>query len=168
MHLLPFQLGYFAWHEPRNALAQYVPFRLPATDGFHEEERIMRSALFTMGLACLMVTITQIPAQASRKLDSLSHRGTFVSASGGKMVMTGHNGKQHTHPIAKDATVTIDGKSGALSGLKKGMHITVTTDKTGNVTSISNSVPKPVTAAKPVAPAKSAPAPATKTTSAVK
>jgi hypothetical protein len=149
-------------------LARNVPIRWSATDGFHEEERIMRSALFTMGMACLVVTMMQLPAQASRKLDSLSHRGTFVSATGGKMVMTGHDGKQHTHPIAKDATVMIEGKSGALSGLKKGMHITVRTDKKGNVTSISHSAPKPVTAAKPLAPAKTTPAPVTRPTSAVK
>jgi hypothetical protein len=32
-----------------------------------------------------------------------AHSGTFVSAAGGKLVMTGRNGKEHSHPLAKPA-----------------------------------------------------------------
>jgi hypothetical protein len=78
-----------------------------------------------------------------------SHTGTFVSASADKLVMTGHNGKEHTHPVAKSVTVTIDGKPGQLAALKKGMQITVTTDANGTVTAISTPPAKPTAARQP-------------------
>jgi hypothetical protein len=96
----------------------------------------------------------------ARKVDPTSHTGTFVSATNGKLVMTGRNGKEHTHAMAKDAKVTIDGKAGALAGLKKGTHVSVTTDKTGNVTAVT-------TLAAPIAKAKTIARPASTTPAAV-
>ncbi len=115
----------------------------------------MRFAVLTMGCACLAMAMTVSPVDArARKVEQSTHSGTFVSAAAGKMVMVGQDGKEHTHAVAKDAKVTIDGKSGALAGLKKGMRISVTSDKAGTVTAISTSPVKPSTSTKPVAPAK--------------
>ncbi|MBI3839366.1 MAG: hypothetical protein HY288_15715 [Planctomycetia bacterium] len=118
----------------------------------------MRSALVTLSMAVMsmgMLFVTSASAKA-RKVEHLSHTGTFVSVSSGKLVMTGQNGKEHTHAMAKDAKITIDGKAGALAGLKKGMFISVTTDKTGNVTAVTTlaaPVVKAAAAAKPAHPA---------------
>jgi hypothetical protein len=118
----------------------------------------MRSGLVTLSMAVVAVGILFVGSASAkaRTADHRSHTGTFVSASGGNLVITGRNGKEHTHTVAKDAKITIDGKAGALAGLKKGMHVSVTTDKTGNVTTITTlaaPVVKAMAAAKPVSPA---------------
>lgn len=119
----------------------------------------MRSALVTLSMAAMAIGIVFVSSASAkaRKADHLSYTGTFVSASNGKLVMTGRNGKEHTHAVAKDVKVTIDGKAGALAGLKKGMHISVTTDKTGNVTSVTTPLAQPGSAAAAAKPANSAP-----------
>ncbi len=118
----------------------------------------MRSALISLSVAVMamgMLFVSSASAKA-RKVDHLSHTGTFVSAANGKLVMTGRNGQEHTHAMAKDAKIMIDGKAGALTGLKKGTHISVTTDKSGNVTAVTTlaaPVVKTTAAAKPASPA---------------
>jgi hypothetical protein len=102
-----------------------------------------------------MLLVGSASAKA-RKVDHFSHTGIFVSAANGKLVMTGRNGKEHTHAMAKDAKIMIDGKAGALTGLTKGMHVSVTTDKTGNVTAVTTQaapVVKATAAAKQHSPA---------------
>jgi hypothetical protein len=118
----------------------------------------MKSALVSLTLAVMamgMLFVSSASAKA-RRVDHFSHTGTFVSAAHGKLAMTGHNGKEHTHAMAKDAKIMIDGKVGTLAGLTKGMHISVTTDKTGNVTAVTTLAAPVATAAaavKPVSPA---------------
>jgi hypothetical protein len=115
-----------------------------------------------MGVAALAVGMFVTSAEAKAKTQTLSHHGTFVSASAGKMVMTGRNGKEHTHVVAKNVAVTIEGKPAALAGLKKGMHVSVTTDTNGAVTAISTRAAKPVASAStPVKPASTPAKPAT-------
>ena len=117
----------------------------------------MRFTVVTMGVAALAVGMLAARVEAkSPKVDHPSHSGTFVSAGGGKLLMTGRNGKEHTHPVAKDVKVTIDGKPAAYAGLKKGMQISVTTDKSGNATAIATVTARPTTAAKATAAAKPA------------
>jgi hypothetical protein len=125
---------------------------------FSQEESVMRSVLVTLSLAVMAIGMLYVSSASAkaRKVDHLSHTGTFVSAANGKLVMTGRNGKEHTHAVAKDVKVMIDGKAGALPGLTKGTHISVTTDKTGNVTAVTAlaaPVVKATTAAKPGIPA---------------
>jgi hypothetical protein len=119
----------------------------------------MKSALVTLSMAAMAMGILFVSSASAkaRKADHLSHTGTFVSASNGKLVMTGRNGKEHTHAVAKDVKVMIDGKAGALAGLKKGMHISVTMDKTGNVTAITTLAAQPGSAAAAVHPANCTP-----------
>jgi hypothetical protein len=135
----------------------------------------MKFAVVTLSVAVMAMGMLLVsPASAkAHKANHLSHTGTFVSASNGKLVMTGHNGKEHTHAMAKDAKIMIDGKAGALTGLKKGANISVTMDKTGNVTAVSTlpapvakttttagtvtpAVAKPLSTATPATPAKPA------------
>ncbi len=107
----------------------------------------------SVAAALLAVTMFVTSAEAKSAKPSHPHSGTFVSASAGKMVMTGRNGKEHSHSVAKDCKVTIDGKGGSLAGLKKGMADSVPTNASGAVTAISTVAAKATTAAKVVTPA---------------
>jgi hypothetical protein len=55
------------------------------------------------------------------------HEGMVVKAGGAKLTMTmkGEE-KEHTHAVAKDAKITLDGKATKLEELKKGYHVAVT------------------------------------------
>jgi hypothetical protein len=63
-----------------------------------------------------------------------THQGTVVKAANGKLTMKHKDGgAEHSHTLAPDAKVTIDGKPAKLEDLKAGYSITVTTkpgDKT--------------------------------------
>jgi hypothetical protein len=62
-----------------------------------------------------------------------THEGKVVSAADGKLTMTDKDGKNpHTHAVAPDATITIDGKAGKLSDLKAGTIVKVTAEKKGD------------------------------------
>jgi hypothetical protein len=114
----------------------------------------MKLAVLTVAVAVMAMGMFATSASAkAHRGDRLTHAGTVASAGGGKLVMTGRNGKDHTHAVAKDAKITIDGKAGTLEGLHKGMHVSVTTDHSGNVMAIST-----------VAVTPTAPAAATSTT----
>jgi hypothetical protein len=107
----------------------------------------MRFAMFATAVAGLALVTMLASAQAAKPEEG-PITGTFVSATAGKMVMAGRDGKEQTHSVAKDAKVTIDGKSGGMDGLKKGMHVTATTDKSGSVTAIKASTDKKPTPSK--------------------
>ncbi len=121
----------------------------------------MRFAVAMMSVAALAIGLFAARAEARvRKVEHPTHNGTVVSATGGKLIMTGRGGKEHTHAMAKDAKITIDGKAGTLAGLKKGMHVTVTTDAKGNATAVSTVSAPAVTPTTPAGtvPAKTSPA----------
>lgn len=56
-----------------------------------------------------------------------SHDGKVVKAGDGKLTMTDKDGKEHSHTVAANAVITIDGKAAKLEDLKAGQMITVTT-----------------------------------------
>ncbi|HMP78146.1 MAG TPA: hypothetical protein PKD54_01720 [Pirellulaceae bacterium] len=56
-----------------------------------------------------------------------THDGKVVSVTGNQLVMTGEDGKEHSHKLAADAKLTLDGKSCLLADLKPGTRIRVTT-----------------------------------------
>jgi hypothetical protein len=56
--------------------------------------------------------------------------GTVVRVSADKLIMTGKEGKEHSHALAADVKVTCDGKTCAVADLKAGMRIRVTADAT--------------------------------------
>lgn len=119
----------------------------------------MKFAWVTLSVAVLTAGLFVGSAQArARKVEQLTHTGTVVSATAGSLVMTGRNGKEHTHTLAKDAKVMIDGKPGTMAGLKKGMHVSVTTDGQGTATAVSTLVTPPVKPAVTTKPASTTPA----------
>ena len=91
----------------------------------------MNYRMFSM--AALAVTMfVSSPAWAAKDVKEardVRHDGKFVSASGDQMVMANKNGKEHTHTLAADAKVTLDGKAIKAADLKAGMKIRVTTKK---------------------------------------
>lgn len=58
-----------------------------------------------------------------------THDGKFVSITGRKLAMTDSRGMEHSHSLAKDATMTCDGNPCKVDQLKVGMKIRVTTEK---------------------------------------
>ena len=69
--------------------------------------------------------------------DDKPHEGTVVSAGDGKLTMTFKgDAKKHTHDVAKDSRIALDGKAAKLEDLKAGFHIQVTMDDKHVVTKI--------------------------------
>src|SRR5207237_5625647 len=81
--------------------------------------------LVALALACFVAA----PAVAEDKANNDTHEGKVVSVTGNKIVMSDAQGKEHTHTLATDAKVMLDGKSATLTDLKPGMRIRVTTPK---------------------------------------
>lgn len=83
----------------------------------------------TLGLA-MFVGAT---ALAAEDVKDSTHDGKLVSISGDKLVMTaGPDGKEHSHNLARDAKLTLDGKACKAADLKAGTRIRVTTQGEGN------------------------------------
>lgn len=59
--------------------------------------------------------------------DSSTHDGKVVSFAGSKLVMTSEDGKEHSHALATDAKLTLDGMAAQPADLKAGTRIRVTT-----------------------------------------
>ena len=55
------------------------------------------------------------------------HKGMVVGVAGDKLTTTCSEGNQYNHTLAKDATVTCDGKVCQASDLKAGTTVQVTT-----------------------------------------
>ncbi len=72
---------------------------------------------------------THVEALDKHETFANSHDGKFVSIVDHKLTMTNHKGKEHTHMLAADATMTCDGKACKIDQLKAGMKIRVTTEK---------------------------------------
>ena len=72
---------------------------------------------------------THIEAIDQNESFANTHDGKFVSLKDHKLEMTDSKGKEHSHTMAKDATMTVDGKACKAEHLKSGMKIRVTTAK---------------------------------------
>ena len=71
-----------------------------------------------------LVCFVAAPALAEKKADT--HEGTFVKADEKTLTMKGKDDKEHSHDLAKDAKVTLDGKEAQLADIKAGTKIKVT------------------------------------------
>ena len=81
-------------------------------------------ALAALALTAWLSAVTVAKDDAK---DTNSHEGTVVSVGAHKLTMTGTDSKaEHSHDVAADATVTLNGKDAKLSDLKKGDHVKVT------------------------------------------
>lgn len=72
---------------------------------------------------------TETCATSSTKTESCGHThdGKVVSISGNTLVMSGSDGKEHSHTVAADAKVCCDGTACKAQDLKVGSQIRVTT-----------------------------------------
>jgi len=89
--------------------------------------RVLPLLLAALALA-LFVSVPALVADDKPGEKLASHEGKVVSATGNTLVMTA-DGKEHTHTLAADARIMVDGKAAQLSDLKPGMRIRVTTPK---------------------------------------
>src|SRR2546421_9935821 len=89
--------------------------------------------LFLVALA--LVAFVSAPALAEKAAGD-THEGKVVSATGNKLIMTDKDGKEHTHTLAENAKVMVDGKAGKATDLKPGMRIRVTTKKGDGTTAL--------------------------------
>lgn len=91
----------------------------------------MRYLILTGALA--LVTGLAVSLAAADK-----HEGKVVEAAKGKLTMTDLDGKnKHTHNVADNAKITLDGKAAKLEDLKSGQTIEVTTDDKSGATAIA-------------------------------
>jgi len=72
---------------------------------------------------------THVEAISKNAMFANTHEGKFVSATSSTLVMTGDDGKEHSHTITDDTKVTCDKKDCKASDLKSGTKIRVTTKK---------------------------------------
>lgn len=90
-----------------------------------------------LGLACMAAL------SATATAEDKTHDGKVVKAGNGKLTMTlKDNTKEHTHDVAKNAKITLDGKQAKLDDLMKGMTVTVTTNDNNVATVIVARSPK--------------------------
>jgi hypothetical protein len=86
--------------------------------------RILSLCLAAAALALL------VNARVLADDETQTHEGKIVSVTGQKLIMTMKGSTdEHSHTIALDAKITLDGKAAALDDLKPGMRIKVTTPK---------------------------------------
>jgi len=94
-------------------------------------------------LALVLAFVGMAAWTANVPAQDKTHDGKVVKAGDGKLTMTGKDGtKQHTHEVAKNAKITLDGKSAKLDDLKKDMTVSVTTNDSNVATAISARTPK--------------------------
>jgi hypothetical protein len=77
-------------------------------------------------LVALAVSLLIGASAVAAKTAATTHDGKVVSATTEILVMTGQDGKEHSHSLATDAKLTLDGKSCQAEDLKNGMRIRVT------------------------------------------
>ena len=84
----------------------------------------------SLGLAVALLVASAALARPDTK-EGTTHSGKFVSAKGEtQFTMTDKDGKsEHTHTLARNATITCDGKACKLGDLKEGTMIRVTVEE---------------------------------------
>jgi hypothetical protein len=89
--------------------------------------------MLSLSVAALALVLFAVnPTRA----DESVHEGHVVKVAAGKLTMTGEDKKEHTHDVAKDAAITLDGKKAKLEDLKPHMHAKVTMDDKHTITKI--------------------------------
>ena len=81
-------------------------------------------------IPCLVVVALALIALTEPSLlaaDEKPHEATVVKAGAGKITLTFKGDDQkHTHDVAKDAKITLDGKDAKLQELKEGFPVKLT------------------------------------------
>src|SRR5437868_2162729 len=80
-------------------------------------------------IALAVALLMAVPIYAADKDKDNTHEGVAVKAADGKLIMTMKDDKkEHTHAVAKDAKITVDGKLAKLDDIKEGITLKATTD----------------------------------------
>lgn len=95
----------------------------------------MKIRVLSLTLAAIAsLAFATAPALAAD--EKAAHEGHVVKVAHGKLTMAGSDKKEHTHDVAKDAEITLDGKKAKLEDLKPHTHVKVTMDDKHTVTKI--------------------------------
>jgi hypothetical protein len=87
---------------------------------------MMSRISFLAVVAVALVAVVALPLAAA---DDKAQDATVVKAGDGKITLTFKgNDKKHTHDVAKNAKITLDGKESKLDELKEGFPAKVTMD----------------------------------------
>jgi hypothetical protein len=98
---------------------------------------IMKYRSLALGLLVLAMTLWMGSAVLAVEDKGNTHDGTVVKAGDGKLTMTSTlDKKEHTHNVAADAKITLDGKACKLEDLKEGFTVKVTTKKDDPTTAV--------------------------------
>lgn len=89
---------------------------------------MQHNRLFATGAMLVAVFVVVASALAVQQKDQPTHDGTVVSITGTTLVMASADAKEHSHTLAIDAKVTLDGKTCVAADLKPGTRIRVTTE----------------------------------------
>lgn len=93
----------------------------------------MLHRVLSLAAALALVGFVGVAAAADKaapvEKDNNTHNVTIVKVEGNNLTVTGKDGKEHTHAVAKDATITCDGKECKLDDLKKDDKAVVTLAK---------------------------------------
>ena len=90
----------------------------------------MNFRMVSLGAMASALFVLSSTAFAAKETDAPTHDGKLVSITSSKMVMTSKgdkDAKEHSHSLADDAKMTLDGKACKMEHLKAGMKIRVTT-----------------------------------------
>jgi hypothetical protein len=88
-------------------------------------------------LVVLAVALVALAGLSLRAADDKAHEAKVVKAGDGKITLTFKgDDKKHTHEVAKDAKITLDGKEAKLEELKEGFPVKVTWDDKFVITKI--------------------------------
>jgi hypothetical protein len=75
-------------------------------------------------LAVVAVALVALPGLLLQAADDKVHEATVVKAGDGQITLTFKGDTQkHTHDVAKDAKITLDGKDAKLQELKEGFPV---------------------------------------------
>lgn len=77
--------------------------------------------------ALALVMFVGAPELAAQDAKPNTHDGILVSINGDKLMMTDMKGQEHSHTLAADAKVTLDGKACQVEDLQADTKIRVTT-----------------------------------------
>ncbi|HJZ92331.1 MAG TPA: hypothetical protein VKE40_15755 [Gemmataceae bacterium] len=94
----------------------------------------MMSRVLSLALVALAyLAFVGAPAWAD---EAKTHEGHVVKVAPGKLTMMDKDKKEHTHDVAREAEITLDGKKVALTDLTPHTHVVVTMDDKHAVTKI--------------------------------
>jgi hypothetical protein len=91
----------------------------------------------TLQLASVAVALAAFTAALARAdHEGKEAEGHVIKVADGKITVAGKDKKEHTHEVAKDAAITLDGKKAKLEDLKPHMHVKVTMNEKHTITKL--------------------------------